>query len=282
VASETINEVIPIAVTEDGDGNLFVADFANRVVIHYTAIAALNGASFLNRPLSPGTVASLFAVPGSKGFGSQTASFDQLPKPVPLPKELAGIRVLVNGQPAPLYYVSPGQINMLVPENAPTSGTTEVDVVLSSTGQILGSYTVAMDVASPGLFLRGATQVAALNQDNTINSAQNPAATGTVIQLFATGPGPVPGGPTDGDAPAGPVPTPFKPRVVINPASGFVPDQDVTYSGLAPGLVGVWQINVKIPKSVPPGSSVPIFIIYRDIPSVNTGQLNTSIAVKQP
>ena len=62
----------------------------------------------------------------------------------------------------------------------------------------------------------------------------------------------------------------------------FVPDQDVSYSGLAPGLVGVWQINVKIPKSVPPGDSVPIFIIYRDISSINTGQLNTSIAVKQP
>lgn len=282
VASETINEVVPIAVTEDGDGNLYVADFANRVVIHYAAIAALNGASFLNRPLSPGTVASLFPVAGAKGFGTKTASFNQLPKPLPLPKTMVDIQVLVNGQQAPLYYVSPGQINMLVPENAPTSGTAEVDVMRASTGQILGSYTVPMDVASPGLFLRGATQVAALNQDNSINSAQNPAATGTVIQLFATGPGPVPGGPTDGNAPTGAVATPYKPRVVINPASGFVPDQDVTYSGLAPGLVGVWQINVRIPKSVPPGSSVPIFIIYRDISSINTGQLNTTIAVKQP
>ena len=78
------------------------------------------------------------------------------------------------------------------------------------------------------------------------------------------------------------MPTPYKPRVVINPASGFVPDEDVTYSGLAPGLVGVWQINVKIPKSVPPGSSVPVFIVYRDIASINTGQLNTTIAIKQP
>ena len=107
-----------------------------------------------------------------------------------MPKNLVDIQVLVNGQQAPLYYVSPGQINMLVPENAPTSGTAEVDVVRTSTGQILGSYTVSMDVASPGLFLRGATQVAALNQDNTINSAQNPRSYWNRNPAFRNGPGP--------------------------------------------------------------------------------------------
>jgi len=141
---------------------------------------------------------------------------------------------------------------------------------------------VPMDVVSPGLFMRGGTQVAALNENGTVNSATNPAATGSVIQLFATGAGLLPGAPADGQPATAQVPTPVKPRVVINPASGFVPDANILYSGLVPGMVGVWQINVRIPKSVPPGNTVPVFIIYRDVPSIATGQLNTTIAVKQP
>jgi uncharacterized protein (TIGR03437 family) len=281
-ATAAIQGIPALAIAQDSSGDLYVADFGNRVIIYYPALAALNGASFLDRPLAPGTIASLFPAAGNQPWGNQSLSFGKLPHPLPLPTSMADLQVMVNGQAAPLYYVSPSQINLLVPNGAPSSGTAEFEVQRTSTGQILGSFLVQMDVASPGLFLRGTTQVAALNQNGTINSAQNPAPTGTIIQLFATGPGFVPGAPVDGEPATGQVLTPSKPRVVINPGSGFVPDENITYSGLAPGLVGVWQINVRIPKSVPPGNAVPIFFTYRDIPSINTGQLNTSIAVSQP
>jgi uncharacterized protein (TIGR03437 family) len=69
-----------------------------------------------------------------------------------------------------------------VPSKAPTSGGAEFEVVRRSTGQILGSYLVPMNVVSPGLFMKSGTQVAALNENNTVNSATNPAATGSLVR----------------------------------------------------------------------------------------------------
>jgi len=86
----------------------------------------------------------------------------------------------------------------------------------------------------------------------------------------------------DGTPPTGPLPTPDKPRVVIG--SGFVPDENIEYSGLAPGYVGLWQLNVRVPMSVPPGSATDVVMLMRGIPSNQPegggGVIRTVIAVK--
>jgi len=147
---------------------------------------------------------------------------------------------------------------------------------------------VLMDVASPSLFAgpgysAGTGQIAALNEDNSVNSASNPISRGKVIQMFGTGQGFVQGAPPDGEGPTGAVSTPPPlPRVWINP--DYVADSDIQYSGLAPFLVGVWQLNVRIPEKVAPASQVPVILFYRSIPSGNPqvpGQIVTTIAVKQ-
>jgi len=198
-----------------------------------------------------------------------------------MPKRLADIEVLVNEEAVPLHFVSPGQINFLMPMNAPTSGTVSVLVQRPSSGQILGYGVLRMDVASPGLFTANASgsgQLAALNQDNTVNGPGNAAPRGSVVQLFATGAGFIPGAPPDGETPGGrQILTPEKPRVFIG--TDFVPDSDVLYSGLAPGLIGVWQINFRIPDRVPPGNAVLVYVQYKDIPSM-TPQRRGTIAVR--
>ena len=276
-----------VAVTQDQYGDLLVADASSRVAIHYPGLTALNGANFFsNRALAPGVVASVF--PLGNTFGTDTKVFTELPNPVPLPTDLADIQVLVNETPAPLYFVSPQQINLFVPTGAPAGGTAEFQVVRKSTGQILGSGPVQMNVASPGLFTansQGTGQVMALNQDNTVNSPTNPAARGTVIALFGTGQGAVPGAPADGDVAQGPVPTPDNPRVIIGTC--FVDEcgeagPHVLYSGLAPGLVGVWQINVKIPMPVTPDTKAKIAVLHKNIPSTggDSQKVDTTIAIK--
>ncbi len=123
--------------------------------------------------------------------------------------------------------------------------------------------------------------MAALNQDNTINSATNPLLRGQVIQLFATGQGPVPNAPPDGQAATGEVPTPLLPQILLG--GMFVPAANISYSGLAPDLVGVWQINFTVPTTVTAGNSVPIVVIMNSIPSDSPavpGQITTTIALK--
>jgi uncharacterized protein (TIGR03437 family) len=270
------------AVALDPFGNLLIADSASRISIHFPALLTTNAANGLQR-LSPGMYATLKPLTGAS-FGEETKVFTEVAFP-PMTRSLGDVQVLVADQPAPLSYVSPGQINAFIPMSSPTTGTIEIQVVRVSTGQILASYPVQMGVASPGLFtvnMSPTGPLAANNQDNSLNTPGNPIARGQVIQLFGTGQGFIPGAPPDGEPASGLIPTDLRPRVIIG--TDFVADSDVQYSGLAPGLVGLWQINVKIPDKVLPAALVRVVVVYRDVPSnnpENPAQIQTTIAVKQ-
>jgi uncharacterized protein (TIGR03437 family) len=301
----TIAAPSPIAVAQDQYGNLLVADASNRVSLYFPGLQAVNGASFISAlPLAPGMIASICSpVPSSAStgcsnslpeFGSITASNGSLPNPLPLPTTLGDIQVNFNGSPVPLYYVSPTQINFVVPMSAPTSNTADLEVVQASTGRLYASAQVPMNVASPGIYLAqytGATrQAIVVNQDGTTNSPTNPAKRGTVITIYGTGQGYVPNAPPDGSLPQGLVTTPTNPRVVMNfqildeitpqqgdPANGNF----IQFSGLAPWDPGVWQINVQIPMAIPPGEQTMIGLIQDGIASIGTGTYITTFAVSQ-
>jgi len=238
----------PLAVVEDAWGDLFLADAAHRVAIYYPELAPINAANFLyTNELAPGMIAAMFTQGNFNQFGGQATSASTLP----LPTQLNGVEVLFNGSPVPLFYADPNQINFQVPMAAPQTGTVDVQVLQPATGRILGDTTIGMNPALPGFFAQAGTGIgaaSALNQDNTPNSQTNPAVQGSVIQLFGTGQGYIAGGPPDGSASTGPLPTPQVPALIMG--AGFVPPANILYSGLAPSLVGVWQVNVLIPDSV--------------------------------
>ena len=287
-----------LAVTQDQYGDLLVADSANRVEFYYPGLATQNAASFFSTSLAPGTLATIY--PLGVTYGTTTANANQLPTPVPYPTVLADTQVLFNGQPAPLLLVSPGQINFMIPMSAPTSGTAELQVVRQSTGQILTDGLVPMNTVSPAVFAGGLVncslsggrckQAAVVNAaDGTVNSPSNPAAAGSYISIYATGQGFVQGAPADGDIPRGGlIKTPLTPKVFINAC--YVDDANcthetgvdtVSFSGLSPQFPGVWQINVRIPKSTGPGAQLPLYIVMGNVTSqsVATGYV-TTISVK--
>jgi uncharacterized protein (TIGR03437 family) len=256
----TIQEIGPCAAAEDQWGNLFLADAANRVAIFYPGLGPVNAANFL-RPnyLAPGMITALFSQGNSNQFGNQSASAPAYQ--FPLPTQLNGVEVLLNGSAVPLLYAGQGQINFVVPNGAAQSGTADVQVVEVATGRTMGDTTVAMTPALPGLFSTNGTGIgtlAAVNKDGTVNSASNPAVQGDPIQIFGTGVGFVPNAPADGTPPTGQTPSPLTPTVIV----GFdvLTSDEILYSGLAPGLVGVWQLNVTIPKDVVPSTTSPTYV----------------------
>ncbi len=235
-----------LALAIDSNNALYVADAANRVVIHYIALSALNGASFntLRQTVAPNTIISLFSQGGQFGAGQQ--SFTTLP----LPTSMQAIEVLLNGTPLPLFFVSPTQINLLVPNNAPTSGSADLQVLRTDNGQTLGDTTVLMTTVAPGIFTFSGTgkgQAAAVNPDGTNNGPSNAISRGQVLVVYGTGLGNIAGAPNDGSAVASATPTTNTTTAAIN---GI--DCPVQYSGLAPELVGVWQVNLLVSQSVPP------------------------------
>jgi adhesin/invasin len=203
----------------------------------------VDGAGFAST-ISAGGIASL--------FGTNLAASTASAAAVPLPTILAGTQVLVNGVAAPLFYVSPKQINFQMP--AETVGAS-VSVVVVSGGINSVSASVNIAAAGPGIFTvnsNGQGQAALLNQDNSVNSAQNPAAAGSVIQIFATGlgltnPAIAAGQPGSSSPLDNTVSTPV---VTIDGVSAVV-----GFSGLAPGFVGLYQVNVTVPAGTASGSA---------------------------
>ena len=301
-----------IAITQDSYGALYVADISNRVAIHYPALAGTNGASFVcamgcnlgglaETPyfLAPGAYGSLF--PFSVSFAPSTTTNHA-------PFTMAGLQVLVNGQPSPITYSSSGQVNFVAPFEAPTSGTAEVAVVDASTSQVLGSGSAFMNATSPGFFIHNQTsdstplpgqtlpgQIAALNCntkvngqcDDAVNGTANPANPGSTIQLFLTGQGLVSNAPPDGQGVCAAFSTGPQPVVLIGGAIA-----SVTYSGLAPCFIGLWQINAVIPTNPSnlPGFPTGVFPVlvdfqgfYSNTKANNSNpHLATTIAINAP
>jgi uncharacterized protein (TIGR03437 family) len=176
---------------------------------------------------------------------------------------LNGVQVLVNGTPAPLYYVQPGtsgQINFQVPFEAGTGGAT-ITVKVNGTTVAQGNTNTA--AASPGIFTIDfvARQGAILNQDYSLNSSSVRAHRGDVIQVFGTGEGPLQTSLADGVAPQTYSVSSQTPAAYVSnvPAT-------VQFSGVV-GYPGLWQINVVVPDRPFITGPTPLVIVQNGVQS---------------
>ena len=134
----------PFSAFLDSYSNLLVADNANRVLYFAPGLSVVSSASYSPRALTAGMTASVFPATQSNSSSSGsmpniiaagTGTFSMLP----LPYVLGDTQVLVNNTAAPLFYVSPGQINLVLPNELPTGGTANLEIMRQSTGQISGA-----------------------------------------------------------------------------------------------------------------------------------------------
>ncbi len=234
----------PRGVAVDGQGNVYIADTSNQVIRMLQPVAPVvsdggvtNAASYAQQ-ISPGALATVWGQNFGASSGTNTA---------PWSTSFGGIVVNVNGNASPIYYVSPGQINFQVPWETPT-GTAQVTVSLN--GGVSNSVNVPVVSAGPGLFFSGSSAIVE-NQDYSVNSPSNPAAGGSVIFAYLTGSGPVSPAVTDG------VPTPTDSLVNATSATSAKigsADAQVQFTGLAPGFIGLVQMNIQVPSGLAPGS----------------------------
>ncbi|MEO8097628.1 MAG: hypothetical protein ABI811_07990 [Acidobacteriota bacterium] len=225
----------------------------------------LNAASFaLGYPVSPGGFITLFGT----GFGSTTTSA----KSFPFPLSLANISATVNGKGAPIYAVSPTQISLVVPYST-TGSTATVVVTVSGAGS--NSVDVPLAATAPGLFSltqNGLGDAAVLHANYTVVNSDSPAKPGEIVQLFLTGMGAV--SPTVADGAAAPGAEPF--ARVTSPVAvtigGIV--CSVSFNGLTPLLASLYQLNVKVPTNLPPGThslAVQTLEGFSDMVSIRVG-----------
>jgi uncharacterized protein (TIGR03437 family) len=167
---------------------------------------------------------------------------------------LSEVRVLFDGVAAPLLFVRQDQVNTVAPYFLFGRTSTRVQVEYRGLRSDPIEYRV-VDTA-PGIFTQDSTgrgPGAILNQNNTVNTATNPARRGEYIVIYGTGEGNVRPSGSDGRIVTGAVdalPRPTSPvSVRINGVQ--VPAENIAYAGSAPGLVaGGFQINVRIPANL--------------------------------
>jgi uncharacterized protein (TIGR03437 family) len=257
----------PNNVALDAAGNLYIADLANNrirkltpaaVAVDITAVppaqplTVSNLASQLQGPVAPGEILS---VSGS-GLGPQTAVAAQLAGSGVLANQIGGTQVLFNGSPAALLYAQDKQVNVQAPYSI--AGLAAVDLQVIYNGALAARTTVAVTDTSPALFTVGQATgpVLAFNEDGTQNSADNPAARGSLVTLFATGEGQTTPAGVGGVLAGSPFPLPVAPVSVK--IGGYA--AEIQFAGEAPGTVGTLQVNVRIPGGYAPAGILPIVL----------------------
>ena len=233
----------PRAVAVDASGNVYISDSQNNVirmltpVVSPTANAVVNAASYTPQ-ISPGSLATLFGT--HLGGALVTAN-------APLPMSLSGVSITVNGRQAPILAVTSNQVNFQVPWET-SAGSAEV--IVSVNGFAANSLAVKVSETAPGIFSEPGGRAAVLNPDNSLNTDANPAKVGSTIEAYLTGSGPVNVAMSDGLAAGS---SPLAEAMSQSSATiGPLPAQ-VSFTGLAPGFVGLTQMNIVVPSGLAPG-----------------------------
>ena len=217
----------------------------------FLAPAGIVNAASYQTGLAPGSLFTIFS--NNLSGGTTTAAS------APWAASWNGISVKINGIAAPLGYVSPTQINAQVPfEIAP--GTAQLTI--TSNGTTAGPVGLTIQSAAPGLFMYAGGRAPAINQDGTLNLPTNPAPAGSFVSVYLTGQGLV-------DQPiatgaAAPIRTVSNTVAQTTATIGGIP-ATVSFSGLAPGYVGLGQVNLLVPNL--PAGDQPVIVTIGGVAS---------------
>ena len=197
------------------------------------AAAVLNSASLAPGPLSPGEIITLVGFSG-----------------------LPSVSLQIDGMSAPVLYAGSNQINAIVPFGLDLTHAASLQL---KTPAQTSAMSLPVAPTSPAIFTLSSTGLgsgAILNQDNTVNSFDNPASPGSIIMIYGTGFGLLQSPVIDGQAVV-------TQNFTVLPVSATVAglQADVVYAGAAPGLIaGVIQINVRLPAGLAHDLTAPLVL----------------------
>jgi uncharacterized protein (TIGR03437 family) len=219
----------------------------------------VDAASFLgDRGLAPGSYITI--------KGTNLADATQVFSTNYLPVSLSDVSVSFDGGglslPGHLHFVSPGQINVQIPWEFQGQASVQMKVSVTGNASYLQSslYTVPLAPYCPNFFERSGIAASIDFNLGTIVSATAPARRGDTVELYVNGLGPV----TNAGSVLSGEPSPLSPLAQTSPyptvTIGGV-NAPVSFSGLAPNIVGLYQVNITVPSTVPSGTQPIVLTI---------------------
>jgi uncharacterized protein (TIGR03437 family) len=232
----------------------------------YSTASIVNAATNQPGAFAPNTIVSIYGASLSYNTVSMTLNQGRLPT------TLGGVTVYIGHTAAYLFFVSPQQINVLLPYNMLPGPFTLTIVRDGTTGPTVN---LTMTVTAPGLFQLSPNVVLATHANGSVITPASPAAASEIIVLYAVGLG----------------------QTVPDVIDGFVPDRAmkildfsildvlinsvqldparVLYAGVTPGFAGLYQINLMLPDNLPSNPEIRVAIglqaspSFMNLPTVN-------------
>jgi len=204
-------------------------------------------------------------------FGVNLSPVNMATSQIPLPTALADSCLTINGLPVPVLFVSPTQINAQLPYQA----TGNVTMILETPGGVSNNFNLTIQPQAPGVFQTAVDGISDLvpnlvrQSNNLVVTDSNPIHGGDTLTIYVGGMGQTiqivdAGSP----APSDPVAVPLvAPTVTLGGVN-----LSVNSSGLTPGQIGVYQIEVSVPRNIRTGLNVPL--------QITQGTGSTSLAVR--
>lgn len=220
----------------------------------YTPQSVVNAATQKATPLAPNTIATIY------GTNLSWQTYAITPADLNggmLPRIVQGVEVVVGGVDANIFYVSPTQINFLIPYELIAGQTTMYVLRQGVQGP---AVPVTVDNTSPGFFEWDGNLAVAEHADGSLISPASPASAGEIIVLYAAGLGH-----TLPDTQSGRI-AESAAQIVLLPALQVLlngvpcPASSILYAGLTPGFSGLYQINLQLPASIAPNPLIQIVV----------------------
>ena len=220
---------------------------------NYTAAGVVNGASF-TPGLAPNTIGSVFGT--NLSWDTVTLHPDDISGGT-MPTTMDNVEVYLEGWPAYLYYVSPTQINFLVPSVLLPGN---FNFWVTRQGMVGPIVQVTLQSAAPALFQTAAGAAIATHLNGSLVSSKAPAGVGEIVMLWATGLGA-----TDPPLEDGMLPTAAQWLVQMGQFGVWIGGAPIDpglilYAGVAPGYAGLYQVNVRLPTPLPANPELQVAV----------------------
>ena len=261
--------------------------FAYVITTSGLSIIPLTPAAATDRPspnqngaVNLGSYQKQVAANGLLSIFGQNLGASEVAGSMPLPLMLGGTCVTLNNIALPLFMASPTQINAQIPPDL-AAGTYPLIVRSISKHATAASQQLTISKYAPAVLVPSAGQVALVHADGSLVNKDNPANRDEHLTMYAVGLGPTTGGTVTAGAPS-----PSSPLAVIGTVEVFFGDPSykqagiiVDWSGLAPGFVGLYQLNLRVPGFHISGDALPITIRIGGVNSPTTGPVVPYVAV---
>jgi len=235
----------------------FTVQTAGEAPPQVAAGGVLNAASYsLQTPVAPGSLVSIFG----SGFTDSTSTL--IASAFPWPTVLGTTSVTVGGEQAPIYVVTAGQINAMLPFDLPVN--TSVPVVVTRGNAVSASQPVSVVSSQPGVFTQtangqgiGVVVIVKPDGSETEVGGSVSVKAGDILSIYCTGLGDV--SPTEvAGFPASPSPLSQAIDNVTLTIGGV--NTQVLFAGPTPGFTGLYQVNAIVPSGIAPSQQAPLVL----------------------